>query len=621
MGMSAGRAVGRRAWRLGTVFGVAWSCLSLFAITPASAGVPPWPMDRYVHYPQQIDLGAVLAGFAQNYGMKLRTSTVWDKPVRGGVEADNPSLFLDRLGALFGFQWFTQDGVLHVSAPHEVVTRAIQVPNGSLISLRQALTRLGVFDVRFGWGELPEQNVVLVSGPPDYVALIERTLQALPPAADTTSVEVFPLRHAFVSDRVVRYRDRTMVTPGLATTLKRLLEQGGGAHDMPVEMDETLARLRDGLPAPDSVTVEPGTPLRTPTLNGLGAEAPRRAIVEADPRLNALIVRDAAERMPLYRRLIARLDRPVALIHIDAMIVDVNTSRLDELGISWRARAGGLQLQGGSRAIAAGGSSALIRPGSIGLALGNDFAARIDAMAQDNDARIQSQASVLTVENLGALIDLSETVYLETVGERSAIVTPVTVGTSLRVTPRALAVGDHYEVELSVDIEDGASPQGQRSDRRHSIRRGTISTLAVVADAEALLIGGYTQTRRNEEQDKVPFLGDLPVIGALFRSTRSQRQQRERLFIIRPSVMSIDGRRLSVRPGFVRDGVAARQDMVDAGFAGTSLPLPATGLQGPRDAPAARTAPPSSTVPALRPSSSAQPFALGAHAPIVPAGP
>jgi len=568
-----------------TVTGACFALCGMFAVAPAHAGLPPWPMDPYVHYPQAASVHDVLTGFAQGYGMTLKATGAFSKPVRGSIDADNPSLFLDRLGAMFGFQWFTQDGVLYISRPSESETRALRVPGSGAPNLRQALTRLGVLDARFGWGELPEQNVVLVSGPPDYVGLIERTLAALPAVADTTVVEVFPLRHAFVTDRVVRYRDRTMVTPGLATTLKRLLEQDGGTEVLPSGLDDTVQTLREGLNAEETGRTE----VQATVVSTRSSAVARRSIIEADPRLNALIVRDAAERMPLYRRLIERLDRPVALIHIDAMIVDVNTSRLNELGISWRGRAGRFQLQGGARAL--GGSadnvmSAMMGPGSLGIALGSDFAARIDAMAQDNDARIQSQASLLTVENIGAVIDLAETVYLETVGARAAVVTPVTVGTSLRVTPRALAVGDHYEVELSVDIEDGASPQGERSDKRHSVRRGSISTLAVVADAEALLIGGYTQTRRNEEQDKVPFLGDLPWIGALFRSTRSQNQQRERLFIIRPSVMAIEGRRLSVRPGFIRDGVEARKDLLDAGFQGTSLPLAPGTVRGPIDLPA-----------------------------------
>jgi type III secretion protein C len=106
-----------------------------------------------------------------------------------------------------------------------------------LTSLRKALTEMGVIEPRFGWGELPEQGVVLVSGPPQYVATIEQTLALLPRSPGGQQVAVYRLRHASVDDRRILYRDREITTPGLATVLRNLISGQGGAPS------ETLAAI------------------------------------------------------------------------------------------------------------------------------------------------------------------------------------------------------------------------------------------------------------------------------------------------------------------------------------------------------------------------------------------
>ena len=83
-------------------------------------------------------------------------------------------------------------------------------------------------------------------------------------------------------------------------------------------------------------------------------------------------------------------------------------------------------------------SAAKLSPGTLGLSLGTSLAARVRALQSRGAANILSQPSILTADNLGAMIDLSETLHLLR-GERVATVTPVTVGTSLRVTPRYIA--------------------------------------------------------------------------------------------------------------------------------------------------------------------------------------
>jgi type II secretory pathway component HofQ len=166
-----------------------------------------------------------------------------------------------------------------------------------------------------------------------------------------------------------------------------------------------------------------------------------------------------------------------------------------------------------------------------------NFIARLRFLEQQGDASIQARPSILTTENVGAIIDLSETVYIQTTSERTALVTPVTAGTTLRVTPRVVVGGEDPVVRLTVDLEDGQIQNPTAVGALPSVRRGTVSTEAAVRREESLLLGGYNSVQAIKGRDAVPGLGDLPVISPLFSNTQQQVQRRERLFLIRSRVV------------------------------------------------------------------------------------
>ena len=158
------------------------------------------------------------------------------------------------------------------------------------------------------------------------------------------------------------------------------------------------------------------------------------------------------------------------------MIVDVNSDRVNELGVNWGANIGTTSVGYGDLNLATSGglpidSGAGLSPGTIGLSVGSVLAARLHALETKGQAHILSQPSILTADNMGALIDLSDTFYIQTTGERVATVTPITVGTSLRVTPRYIQGPTGMKVELTVDIEDGRIMQEQQVDNLPTVRK------------------------------------------------------------------------------------------------------------------------------------------------------
>jgi len=580
------------------------ACASLLAASGvAQAAPPPWTEAPYSYYAENTSLAQVLGDFASSFSLSLQLSPQVTGKVQGKFNSASPTEFIDRLSSVYGLTWFTHAGTLYVGRTTEAATRSISAGGGSIATVRQALLSLGVLDTRFGWGELPEQGIALVSGPAPYVALIERTMAQLPQMAGGQQVAVFRLKHASVDDRTILYRDRQITTPGLAQVLRNLIGGQSGSTGVnnaltsAVASGQSLPGLNSaanvaglgfdpngsGLPTGPFASAN-GTANATGAQTGTGAQAqaagaaatgPRRMApsIQADSRLNAIIVQDTAERMPLYRSLIEQLDVPSPLIEIEAMIVDINSSRLDELGIAWNARSSGIVAGFGSTASSGDGKDlvlgavargATVDPTSLVVSSGNFLINRIRALEGTGEASIQSRPSILTIDNIGALLDLSETFYVRTVGERVATVTPITAGTTLRVTPHYVQRPDGPVIQLDVDIEDGQI-QETRTDTLPRVRRSVVSTQAIVGEGQTLLIGGYKSTQSTRDLSRVPVLGSLPVLGVFFSNRVENRQASERLFMIKPRLVTL--------PTSVAANLQALRDPMPMPL---PIPLPAT---------------------------------------------
>ncbi len=516
------------------------------AWAPAWATSPPWPDAPYSYFSEGAPLASVLGEFASGFSLGLSVDPGVTGTVNGRFSSANPTEFLSRLGGVYGFTWYTHGGTLHVSRTRDAVMRTVPIPAAGLGKLRQTLIDLGIVDSRFGWGELPDHGVLLISGPVSYVNLVETTLRELPSQHRSAyQVQVFRLRHASADDRVIQFRDRQITQPGLTSVLRGLM--AGGTPGLVNERLEAspgaiAPQPALGASAPTSPPASRAAPAGSGPGSGAGARpgAGQGASIQADSRLNAIIVTDTPERIGLYERLITQLDVPSPLIEIEALIIDVNSDRARELGINWSLRSGAVSATlGEPQPIRQGMLSLNVDSAQRGRSpadLDSYFLAQIRLLESTGDARIQSRPSVLTTDNIGALLDLSETFYIRVQGERVASVAPVTVGTTLRVTPR-LVDGVQATIQLTVDIEDGQI-QDRQVDSLPTVRRSAVSTQAVVRQDEALVIAGYSSDQVIASEQKVPLLSDLPWVGPLFSSKARLVQKRERIFLIRPRLVS-----------------------------------------------------------------------------------
>jgi type III secretion protein C len=543
----------------GLLLALLWFC---GGPVPVSAATPPWPEASFTYLADKQELPQLLGSFARSFGLELSLSEAaasrTDK-VTGKFTTATPSEFLNQLSAAYGLQWFYYGGMLYVSRHFESSTRSVSPQGISLQEFRKALTDLGVVESKFGWGELPDRGVAIVSGPPAYVDLVVWAVATLPLPQPSQQIRVFRLTHAQVNDRVISYRDQQITTAGVATILRNLVTGLGGTGGTNLtnlsnlsQLAAIAAPLREispTLPADDSRSApaagNPGSVPGQPS--GTRAQPAQsyalRAVIQADSRLNALIIKDTPAHMPAYEELIRLLDVPTRLIEIEAVIVDVNSSNVADLGIDWGARVGGLAGSFGRPDAEPDSVTGRIifgsdvSPTTVIPNAGNFLMARVRALEGRGSARVVSRPSVLTVDNLGALIDLSETLYVQSVGERVASVVPISVGTTLKVTPHIIDTANGQAVHMVVDIEDGAI-QDNSTQTLPRIRRSTIGTQAVMNERESLLIGGFNAESDVRSSDKVPGLSDLPAFGFLFKKKSTKVEKRERLFLITPKIIS-----------------------------------------------------------------------------------
>jgi type III secretion protein C len=362
------------------------------------------------------------------------------------------------------------------------------------------------------------------------------------------------LKYAWAQDVTLSYAGRQVLVPGVASVLRSLLATPSGAgqyFDQPDRMlRPTVEKLRgkglrsigeDGRPVErETVVVEEAQSAPAPVNGGDGVR------IEAERRLNAVIVRDSKERMPYYEQLIAALDVEPNIIEIEATIVDINTDKFRELSVNWRYS----NVNGDEILFGRGDSSdASLRPGQntvttgqgffVSTTIGNQslFLSRVNALATEGVARIISRPQVVTLSNVEAVVEANTSFFVRIAGEFDVDLFNVTAGTTLRVTPHVMREpGRASRIRLLVNVEDGNLTDAS-VDQIPVIDRSAINTQTMINEGESLLIGGLVRDKTTKNVTKVPLLGDIPLLKHLFRYSRKRTEHIERLFLITPRLV------------------------------------------------------------------------------------
>nr|MDA8362064.1 type IV pilus secretin PilQ [Gammaproteobacteria bacterium] len=293
----------------------------------------------------------------------------------------------------------------------------------------------------------------------------------------------------------------------------------------------------------------------------------RRGQVTVDPRTNSLIIQDTPQRIRAIRRLIAKLDRPVRQVLIEARLVEANDGFNKSLGAqlglnyaystpstSFAACPAGTcgpaaaannvtttlpsQTSNGQ---SAGLFNVNLPSAGIGQALPATFALTIAKLASNN--LLNLELSALQAENKGKIISSPR---LITANDRKASIkqgqeqffnlgfgqaTMQQAVLGLSVTPQ---ITPDNRIIMTVKITDNSFANAVAG----TLDEKSLKTQVLVNNGQTVVIGGVYQTSRLRTVTKVPFLGDLPLLGYLFRNTTVANSRTELLIFLTPRILA-----------------------------------------------------------------------------------
>lgn len=577
----------------GTRTGKVWAgCSIALILLFAPAAFPssvPWKNDTYSHISNGENLAELLRNFCSAQELRMVVSEKVSGTVSGRFLRVPPEIFLKNICAAYGLLWYYDGSALYFFRSDELVSGVITLKHLTFPGLRRALERVGIDDGRFPLRALSNHGVVYVSGPPRYVEAVMEIAGKLDEKAVSDAkirtarevVRVFPLRYALANDLTLTFMDREITVQGVAAILRRVFQDPGGgfssADTRLKRIPRTVERLRGkGLKSGESHSTDEAVQADRDGGEGIPPEqdgggtgdtgAGTGISITADTRLNAVVVRDTEERMPHYEELVRLLDVPAGLVQIQATIMDVSTDYLYELGVNWRFHeertAKGIADDG--KIITEGGLEAgeAFTPSGTSLVTGSGFhfatiignatdylLAKVRALEEDGNARVLSQPSVLTLDNVDALLEHSQTFYVRVAGERDVDLFPVSYGIILKVTPHVIREGDENRIKLVVNVEDGSASTEEKVDNIPVVQKSSIHTQAVVKEEESLLIGGYYHESEFRTVSGIPCLMHVPFASYLFKTDRKVSKRAERMFLITPRIIRHDTRPAGRPPG------------------------------------------------------------------------
>jgi type IV pilus assembly protein PilQ len=255
-----------------------------------------------------------------------------------------------------------------------------------------------------------------------------------------------------------------------------------------------------------------------------------------------LMVSDTRSNIPAIDKFIESLDKKTQQIHISVKFIETTLSADEHLGINWGLRADlvGPTLPDTSGLFVNIGKWNELSMAQLSLPV---FTSILQLLTTDNETRLLQEPQVTTFNNSPAVINVGTSIPVLVPQAEGGVfgVNPYTfesqkVDISLEVTPRINSEG-LVSLAINAQIQAIIGYVGPDADRPIVSTRST-QTNVRVADGRTLLIGGLILNDESQAVDKVPFLGNLPIIGRLFTNTVRKTSQRELLIFITPSIVS-----------------------------------------------------------------------------------
>ena len=293
-----------------------------------------------------------------------------------------------------------------------------------------------------------------------------------------------------------------------------------------------------------------------------------RGSVVADTRTNTLIINDTSQNIDKVRKMIDLLDVSVKQVMIEARIVRATTDFTKEMGVKWGILSQGITknndlLVGGSdttlwdlKTPDDDGKYTITRPDNLNVDLGvtgagaskiafglislSDFMLDLElsALQADGYGEVISTPKVLTADKQKAKVSSGQQIPYQTTSTAGGAATATTefkdALLSLDVTPSITPDGKvQMDLLITSDSPAGTAPNGEII-----LNKNEITTNVLVDNGETVVLGGIFEQQNSKTQTKVPFLGDIPYVGRLFRKDAKTENKRELLIFVTPRIVN-----------------------------------------------------------------------------------
>lgn len=488
-----------------------------------------WKVPTYSLTARALGVREALDAFGVAQGVPVLCSAAVSGSFSGNFKDVPAGAFLDRLTAMHNLVWYFDGTTVFVSAASESTTTLIDLRYMKAGEVGAMLKELGVEDPRFPLKTASNDELIMVYGPPRYVALVAETIgkaDRLREQRTFTEVEtrLFPLANTWADNVSLRASspEANVTIRGVASLLQEIMQTG--AAD---------GKVQEGTNAPAVAA---------------SASAVVTPVIRPENRLNAVLVRDVATRMGMYEQLIRTLDTPQKLVEIEVTTLELSRDDSLDWQLSLKVRGAHSDFEGaaGQNVGNLADAASLAGGGFAGAAsyLGRhvDVAASVNALRQKGKARNISRTTILTVNNLAAAMTDTQSYHAKVVGTEVATLEEVTAGTRLEIKPRVIEppadeTNAPRRVWLTLSLQDGGF-ETLSVDAMPMTRTSTLDTQAALQENESLLLAGYFRDIQEEAGWGIPYLRDIPWIGWLFGGASRRNETVQRLFILTPRVLA-----------------------------------------------------------------------------------
>lgn len=293
-----------------------------------------------------------------------------------------------------------------------------------------------------------------------------------------------------------------------------------------------------------------------------------RGSVSADVRTNTLIVNDTAQHIDKIRKMVDLLDIPVKQVMVEARIVRASTEFSKEMGVKWGILSQGINqnndlLVGGSDTTLRDlktpddeGKYTIQRPQNLNVDLGvtSQGASRIAfGLISLSDFMLDLELSALQADGYGEVISTPKVLTADKQMAKVSSGTQIPYQSSEGGGANAVSTTEFIDAVLSLDVTPSITPDGKvqmllniTSDTpgnptptgQLTINKNQINTNVLVDNGETVVLGGIFEQETRNAQTKVPFLGDIPYVGRLFRKDVKSDNKRELLIFVTPRIVN-----------------------------------------------------------------------------------